>query len=1284
VKHTADDHPDKENILAALEQTKSVAIWINQQITDMDNRTKLTEIQKNIRNPNPKDCKVPVLVQPGRFYVTEGKLSLVPNDFGANVDSDGKMEREEELYAYLFSDLFLVCKKMLPSSVQHGISVKKQSENEKPLDFYEFHLFLHKAPVVWVIDCKLLNLFQVIGKRTYTLRADSKQETERWVSTFKHTMKELIENPQYALTSRTWAVSEVEHPLIQDKLITVVQAVFKGVRARKRAAFLKQRRQTRMDRGISSDVDKTKILQLLQVTNEDLQRNQTIEDRNIERRRTVIQQQKHERVTSRTATIIHNQDIRVQQLQQRSESFISNKSIRRPRGFSKMAPSPLPKLDTIRFRESFRSPQSPYAASPEPARFLTVEEELGEIDLATLYPASDYWIGELNIDKELEILNARANSDNLNVGKTTVRLAYAANQEDAIVFETGLEEPDLTNVVPSMDYLEEEFVYVDTTPKTPSKTQQTTVSPQPVVPVVIEKTVPTSVTPIVADETPSTAVITDTPEEVQSVVEEPVTVPSISDSVLPVVEPEPAVEKVPDQVEVAKKDIVEKISAEPIEVQQEQIEVKQQEPEAVQLQQQEEPMTQEVEQKKEETIEVTSLKQASDTTQQPQPQPAEEEPIVVSQQQPPAEEPIVQKVVTQSQEPLSQSQQQLVETVQQVAEQPVSEDNDLPALQRELNRLDVSAERFQKDMDRRKLDLNQFEPEIAVKLVEKFKNNEVAMDKFKTEFNSASPQDQEVLLANRKKAQKELEDMVMTMKKQLNPKSKTPVRTRVTPSAQTQKLLQPQAKSVPTKPVVQEQPKVEPTPVIAITEEKPATVVTKQTQAQEPVDENKPKEQQSEPVSNVTSVKQEKPQIVQPNLRPVKTSPRKESSSTEEPIPVRDSDFAFANLLGRFKNQEESVTKTDGAPQRKKSFGPQQPVNKPPVEEQSQKSETLSRLAQIRLRQEAAEKEAAEKLQRQQEEQEKQQNESESIEDNQKQIETVQPESEVQQEDQKKQQDNLEEQALLEQKKKEEEDRTRIELEKQEQERVQREKEEQERLEQIRLEEERKEQLRVERLQGEEEARLEQVQENLQKEREEERIRLEQENLQKEREEQDRLEQIRIQQEKEHEETERLEREEQERLEQAKRDEEERLAREKQQQLEQERLEQERMQREREEQERLEQIRIQQEKEREEKDRLEREEQERLKIQQEEQSRKEAEAVEQSTDSSVTDTENTDTDKQGSPTIAYRNNAKPSTGKTAAPATSTGSAQRARFKDKKKDFYGKLRSPSVKGDIHNK
>jgi len=439
LQNTDEEYFDWEHLSGALEPLRPVASWVNERIVQLENQQRLADLQRNIRNPNPKEFKVPLIVKPDRVLVREGPLTLVPNDFMVDgLDPEGRLGGEMEVYGYLFSDMFLVCRKLLASSVQRGLSVKKKSEDEEPLDFYLFHMFLYKLPVVWAIDCRLLNIFQVVGKRTYTMRSESAQLTNEWVEEIRSVMNSIKEQPQSKVRGHPYAVSEVEHPIIENQMIVFVQAALRGFKQRKRREFREMRRKTRIERGQKS---MTTYIHLLNEGKVDLTRNQMIEDRNIERRKTIINEER----AIRRATILQSRAPVMKASFIRRESIVSGKSFRRQ----------MPSKDQSR---------------DIPQRIeMTATSALGEIDVTELITVAEeyaiYHESEVEDDREkyyknmpIAVVRSPTVFRPAMFGKRRFSLS-----DDAVVVEAADDnEPEWFEHAPSIEYLHEEYYGMQT------------------------------------------------------------------------------------------------------------------------------------------------------------------------------------------------------------------------------------------------------------------------------------------------------------------------------------------------------------------------------------------------------------------------------------------------------------------------------------------------------------------------------------------------------------------------------------------------------------------------------------------------------------------------------------------------------------------------------------------------------------------------------------------------------------------------------------------------------
>lgn len=94
IKNTPESHPDKPNLVEALEQIEAVAWHINEQLREHEASLAMLDIQRSLQGGFPK------IMVPGRRLVKQGTLMKVPRAGGSG----------HPRYFALFSDMLMYCK----------------------------------------------------------------------------------------------------------------------------------------------------------------------------------------------------------------------------------------------------------------------------------------------------------------------------------------------------------------------------------------------------------------------------------------------------------------------------------------------------------------------------------------------------------------------------------------------------------------------------------------------------------------------------------------------------------------------------------------------------------------------------------------------------------------------------------------------------------------------------------------------------------------------------------------------------------------------------------------------------------------------------------------------------------------------------------------------------------------------------------------------------------------------------------------------------------------------
>jgi hypothetical protein len=106
-RHTPEGHRDREDVLRARDQVREVADYVNERKKDAENLTQVLAIQERIKEGRPERNFLAAV--PHRRYLRQGPLSLL----------EPRLDRRDDLYAFLFSDVLLLLQPIQHATTRH-------------------------------------------------------------------------------------------------------------------------------------------------------------------------------------------------------------------------------------------------------------------------------------------------------------------------------------------------------------------------------------------------------------------------------------------------------------------------------------------------------------------------------------------------------------------------------------------------------------------------------------------------------------------------------------------------------------------------------------------------------------------------------------------------------------------------------------------------------------------------------------------------------------------------------------------------------------------------------------------------------------------------------------------------------------------------------------------------------------------------------------------------------------------------------------------------------------
>eukprot|EP00211_Chloroparvula_japonica_P002921 CAMPEP_0119118484 /NCGR_PEP_ID=MMETSP1310-20130426/347_1 /TAXON_ID=464262 /ORGANISM="Genus nov. species nov., Strain RCC2339" /LENGTH=459 /DNA_ID=CAMNT_0007107851 /DNA_START=279 /DNA_END=1658 /DNA_ORIENTATION=- len=173
-RETTRSHPDREDLITALEQVGDINAKINNIKRADENRQKVEELERNFVSP-------PSLFVPGRLLVREGKVMCARHKSMSSVQSKGKKPH----VILLFDDLIVIAKVVKENRYEKKYSI---SLNDG-VQIIEGGVGSSKGGRRMSGNLECLCLFRdKEGNMYYLLEFETSKEKEKWVSSFREVL----------------------------------------------------------------------------------------------------------------------------------------------------------------------------------------------------------------------------------------------------------------------------------------------------------------------------------------------------------------------------------------------------------------------------------------------------------------------------------------------------------------------------------------------------------------------------------------------------------------------------------------------------------------------------------------------------------------------------------------------------------------------------------------------------------------------------------------------------------------------------------------------------------------------------------------------------------------------------------------------------------------------------------------------------------------------------------------------------------------------------------------